>query len=50
MQGRANKNLVLYFWFLFSAMDALDGDGQALASKGRMALRDIVQVGICQDS
>ena len=30
-------------------MDALDGDGQALASKGRMALRDIVQVGICQD-
>ena len=37
----------MYLRFLFSAMDALDGDGQALASKGRMALRDIVQVGIC---
>jgi len=27
----------------FSAMDALDGDGQTLTSRGRMALRDIVQ-------
>lgn len=28
----------------FTAMDALDGDGQTLTSRGRMALRDIVQV------